>query len=39
VTEKDAARLPIDSDVWALQLGTEVTGADALIRSIEELAR
>jgi len=36
VTEKDAARLPADADVWALIMGTEVTNAEPVIRSFME---
>jgi tetraacyldisaccharide-1-P 4'-kinase len=36
VTEKDAARLPIDSDVWALRMNLEVQGAEAVLQGIRE---
>ena len=36
VTEKDAARLPPDADVWALRLDLHVIGAEALLTAIGE---
>ncbi|MFT5679369.1 MAG: tetraacyldisaccharide 4'-kinase [Myxococcota bacterium] len=37
VTEKDAARLPPDADVWALKMELEVTGAEPLLAAIAAL--
>lgn len=37
VTEKDAARLPEDADVWALRMRAEVTAPDALMALIDGL--
>ncbi|MEL6343522.1 MAG: tetraacyldisaccharide 4'-kinase [Myxococcota bacterium] len=37
VTEKDAARLPVDADVWALAVSLEVTGGAPLLDAIEAL--
>ena len=37
-TEKDAARLPPDADVWALEMALEVTGAEALVDRVRALA-
>jgi len=37
MTEKDAARLPIDADVWALRMDLEVSGADPVLREIQEV--
>ena len=36
VTEKDAARLSPDADVWALQLDLKATGTEALMTAIAE---
>ena len=37
MTEKDAARLPEDADVWALRMRPEVTAPDALMALIDGL--
>jgi tetraacyldisaccharide-1-P 4'-kinase len=34
VSEKDAARLPADSDVWALKMGLRVDGAEPVLAAI-----
>jgi len=34
VTEKDAARLPIQADVWALKMAIKTQGTDALLNDI-----
>ena len=34
VTEKDAARLPVDADVWALQLDLCTSGTETLVAAI-----
>lgn len=39
VTEKDAARLPVDADVRALVMETEVHGGDALLDAVLQLVR
>ena len=36
VTEKDAARLTPDADVWALRMDMQTTGTDDLIAAIAE---
>jgi 3-deoxy-D-manno-octulosonic-acid transferase len=36
LTEKDAARLPIDADVWALRMELEVQGAEPVLQGIRE---
>jgi len=38
VTEKDAARLPEDADVWALRMRLVVEGAEPLIQQLNDLA-
>ena len=39
ITEKDAARIPKDSDTWALKMELAVTGADVVLAKIEEHCR
>ena len=34
LTEKDAARLPVDADVWALKMSMVAEGTDALLEAI-----
>jgi tetraacyldisaccharide-1-P 4'-kinase len=36
VTEKDAAKLPADADVWTLVMETQVTNAEPVIQSFME---
>jgi len=36
MTEKDAARIPVDSDTWALRMDLQVEGADLVLRQIKE---
>ena len=36
LTEKDAARLPIDTDAWALRMELEVHGAEPVLQQIRE---
>ena len=36
ITEKDAARIPIDSDTWALKMELVVQGADPVLDQIRE---
>lgn len=38
ITEKDAARLPPDADVWALLLAPRLSGEDRLLATIRKLA-
>jgi 3-deoxy-D-manno-octulosonic-acid transferase len=38
VTEKDAARMPIDADVWALRMALEVDDAEDLLAQLRSLA-
>jgi hypothetical protein len=37
VTEKDAARLPLDTDAMALLMDLEVEGGDVLLGAIQRL--